>query len=115
MDGSMLLFTANLSFVTGEFISDELAAAWRDDSSCAECGEPVHSVAEAALLVGSNRVTHRERCFVPALIRVHPQLKLLSARKGAEEGVTTSKEASNESAHRRGDAEQARSEGLHRG
>jgi hypothetical protein len=36
--------------------------------------------------VGSNRVAHKERCFIPALIRGNPHLKLFMARRGAQEG-----------------------------
>jgi len=38
--------------------------------------------------VGSNRVAHKERCFIPALIRGNPHLKLSTARRGAQEGGT---------------------------
>jgi hypothetical protein len=50
-----------------------------------ECGDLVASVADSALLVGSGRIAHRERCFVPALIRLHPLLNQLAARKRAKE------------------------------
>jgi hypothetical protein len=72
-------------------VSDELLAAWKADPRCAECGEPVRSALEAALLVGPNRVTHRERCFVPALVRRNPHLKLLTARLGAQEDTVPAK------------------------
>ncbi len=66
-------------------ISDELLSAWRSDARCAECGQPVAAASDAALLVGPNRVAHRDRCFVPALLRANPLLKLLAARKPAQE------------------------------
>jgi hypothetical protein len=66
-------------------VSDELADAWRANARCAECGEPVREVSDAALLVGPNRVAHRDGCFVPALLRTNPMLKLLAARGTAQE------------------------------
>jgi hypothetical protein len=50
-----------------------------------ECGDLVASVAESALLVGPGRIAHRQRCFVPALIRLHPLLNQLAAQKRAKE------------------------------
>ena len=80
------------SLVTADFdespescVSEELAAAWEANPRCAECGETVRSVLEAALLVGPNRVTHRERCFIPALVRGNPHLRLLATRQRAKE------------------------------
>lgn len=67
-------------------VSEELVAAWTADPRCAECGEPVRSVLEAALLVERRRVTHRERCFIPALVRGHPHLTLLTAPRRTQEG-----------------------------
>ena len=66
-------------------ISDELLSAWRTDARCAECGGTVAAACDAALLVGPNRVVHRDRCFVPALLRANPLLKLLAARTPAQE------------------------------
>ena len=66
-------------------VPDELADAWRANARCAECGEPVREVSDAALLVGPNRVAHRDGCFVPALLRTNPMLKLLAARTPAQE------------------------------
>ena len=91
----------------GPSISDELLSAWRSDARCAECGTPVAAASDAALLVGPNRVVHRERCFVPALLRANPLLKLLAARKPAQEVTITptlparSPEDSESSAERR--------------
>jgi hypothetical protein len=71
-----------------DVVSEELAKAWEADPRCAECGDPVPSVLEAALLVGPNRVTHKERCFIPALVRGHPHLRLLTVRQGTKEEST---------------------------
>ena len=71
-----------------DVVSEELAKAWEADPRCAECGDPVPSVLEAALLVGPNRVTHKERCFIPALVRGHPHLKLLTVRQRTREATT---------------------------
>jgi len=57
---------------------DELEQAWAADPRCVECGQLVASVGQAALLVGPMRVTHRDGCFIPALLRAHPQLRMLS-------------------------------------
>ena len=70
-------------------ISDELLGAWRSDARCAECGKPVAAASDAALLVGPNRVVHRDGCFVPALLRANPLLKLLAARRPAQEVTIT--------------------------
>ena len=66
-------------------VSDELQDAWRSDPRCVECGEAIGSAGDAALLVGPDRVAHRVRCFVPALLRANPLLKLLAAQPGAQE------------------------------
>ena len=76
-----------------DVVSEELAKAWEADPRCAECGDPVPSVLEAALLVGPNRVTHKERCFIPALVRRHPHLKLLTVRPRTKEGSGTAENA----------------------
>ena len=68
-------------------VSEELVDAWRANARCAECGELIEEVAEAALVVGPNRVAHREGCFVPALLRANPLLKLRGSRRGAKEVV----------------------------
>ena len=73
----------------GPSISDEIVTAWQSDARCAQCGNPVVLASDAALLVGPNRVVHRDRCFVPALLRANPLLKLLAARKPAQEVTTT--------------------------
>lgn len=80
------LTSSNLDRASGDSVSEELAAAWEAEPRCAECGELVRSAFDAALLVGPNRVTHKERCFIPALIRGNPQLKLLTTRRSAKEG-----------------------------
>jgi hypothetical protein len=95
MGSSKSLACSDFYEVTGDTVSEELAAAWEAEPRCAECGELVRSALEAALVVGTNRVTHRERCFIPALIRKHPQLKLLGARERAKEGATTPSPAGN--------------------
>jgi len=69
----------------GEGVVDELADAWRSDPRCVECGRTVAAVSEAALLVGPNRVTHRDGCFIPALLRANPHLRMLAARPIAQE------------------------------
>ena len=69
-------------------VSEELAAAWEADPRCVECGDLVPSVLDAALLAGPNRVTHKERCFIPALVRGHPHLKLLTVRQSTKEETT---------------------------
>jgi hypothetical protein len=89
MRSSNSLASAEFGGYYGDYVSEELAAAWEAEPRCTECGEPVRSALEAALLVGSNRVAHRERCFIPALVRRHPHLRLLAVRKGAQEGHTT--------------------------
>ena len=66
-------------------LSEELVGAWRANARCAECGQLVRAVSDAALLVGPNRVAHRDGCFVPALLRANPMLKLLAARGTAQE------------------------------
>src|SRR5918912_3783265 len=71
-----------------DVVSEELTKAWETDPRCAECGDPVPSVLDAALLVGPNRVTHKARCFIPALVRGHPHLTLLTVRKGTMEETT---------------------------
>ena len=43
-------------------VSDELLGAWGADARCAECGELIAKAENAALLVGPNRVAHRDRC-----------------------------------------------------
>jgi hypothetical protein len=88
MAGSNPLYNAEFGSSGGDIVSEELVAAWKADPRCAQCGEPVRSVLDAALLVGSNRVAHKERCFIPALIRGNPHLKLFTARQGAQEGGT---------------------------
>ncbi len=65
--------------------SDELLSAWTRDPLCVECGALVVSVADAALLVGPQRVAHRALCFVPALLRHYPYLRRLAAHEGAKE------------------------------
>lgn len=85
MGSSNSLTSAEFGGYHGDYVSEELAAAWEADPRCAECGEPVRSALEAALLVGPNRVTHKERCFIPALVRRNPHLKLLTARGSAQE------------------------------
>lgn len=85
MESSNSLASAEFGGFRGDTVSEELAAAWEAEPRCVECGEPVRSALEAALLVGLNRVTHRERCFVPALVRRHPHLRLLAARGSARE------------------------------
>ena len=66
-------------------VPEEIQAAWERDRRCAHCGEPLAWAADAALLIATQRITHRLRCFVPALLRQHPYLRLLSAHPGAEE------------------------------
>jgi len=61
-----------------ESAADELQSAWETNPRCLECGQLIASVGQAALLVGAMRVTHRHGCFIPALLRAHPQLRLLS-------------------------------------
>src|SRR5918912_2190361 len=68
-----------------DVVSEELAKAWETDPRCAECGDLVPSVLDAALLVGPNRVTHKERCFIPALVRGNPHLKLITVRSRTSE------------------------------
>lgn len=85
MASSNSLASAEFGGYRGDWVSEELAAAWEADSRCAECGKPVRSALDAALLVGSNRVAHKERCFIPALVRGNPHLKLLTARGSAQE------------------------------
>ena len=75
-------------------VSEELTKAWEADPHCAECGDPVPSVLDAALLVGPNRVTHKERCFIPALVRGHPHLKLLTVRQRTKEETTRAEHVS---------------------
>lgn len=75
-------------------ISDELVSAWEADARCAECGKPVVAASDAALLVGPNRIAHRDRCFVPALLRAHPLLKRLAARTPAQEVTNAPSEPS---------------------
>jgi len=58
---------------------DELLTAWETDARCLECGRRIDTVTDAALLVGPMRVAHREGCFVPALLRLNPQLHLMSS------------------------------------
>jgi hypothetical protein len=82
-----------------DVVSEELAKAWEADPRCAECGDPVPSVLDAALLVGPNRVTHKERCFIPALVRGYPHLKLLTVRQRTKEGSTTAGNASGADGH----------------
>ena len=77
-------------------ISDELVSAWEADARCAECGKLVVAVSDAALLVGPNRIAHRDRCFVPALLRAHPLLKRLAARMPAQEVTNAPTEPSGE-------------------
>ena len=67
-------------------ITEELRTAWSREPTCAECGRLIASAAEAALLVGSYRVTHRAACFVPALLRQHPLLRRLATHGSAKEG-----------------------------
>jgi hypothetical protein len=88
------LASAEFGSKSEDTVSEELAAAWEADPRCAECGDPVRSVLEAALLVGPNRVTHKERCFIPALVRGNPHLKLLTVRKRTEEVSSTEVHAS---------------------
>lgn len=83
MGSSNSLASAQFGGFKGDLVSEELAAAWEADPRCVECGEAVQSVLEAALLVGLNRVAHKERCFIPALVRENPHLKLLTARGSA--------------------------------
>ena len=73
---------------SADMVSEELAKAWEADPRCIECGDLVPSVLDAALLVGPNRVTHKERCFIPALVRGYPHLKLLTVRPRTKEGTT---------------------------
>ena len=82
-----------------DVVSEELAKAWEADPRCAECGDPVPSVLEAALLVGPNRVTHKERCFIPALVRRHPHLKLLTVRQRTKEESASAGNASGAERH----------------
>jgi hypothetical protein len=82
------LASAEFGGDSADQVSEELAAAWEADPRCAECGDPVPSVLDAALLVGPNRVTHKERCFIPALVRGHPHLKLLTVRQSTKEETT---------------------------
>ena len=89
MARSNSLAIADFSDPSRDTVSDELLAAWTADPRCVECGEPVRSVLDSALLVGADRVTHRERCFIPALVRRHPHLRLLTARLRAKEEDTT--------------------------
>lgn len=67
--------------------SDELLAAWERDPRCAECAATILSAEDAAFLVAAERVVHRVRCFVPALLRRHPSLRLLAAHPGAKEVI----------------------------
>ena len=82
------LASAEFGGESADIVSEELAKAWEADPRCAECGDPVPSVLDAALLVGPNRVTHKERCFIPALVRGYPHLKLLTVRPSTKEGTT---------------------------
>jgi hypothetical protein len=56
---------------------DALRSAWEANPRCLECGESVRTMHDAALVVGPDRITHRDRCFVPALLRANPQLASL--------------------------------------
>ena len=87
-EGSVSRRQADLG-ADGSSISDEVVSAWRSDARCAECGGVVAAASDAALLVGPNRVVHRDRCFVPALLRANPLLKLLAARTPAQEVTIT--------------------------
>jgi hypothetical protein len=62
---------------------DALHAAWEANPHCLECGESVRTLRDAALVVGPDRVTHRDRCFVPALLRANPQLASLGVASRA--------------------------------
>jgi hypothetical protein len=87
------LASAEFGGESADIVSEELAKAWEADPRCAECGDPVPSVLDAALLVGPNRVTHKERCFIPALVRGHPHLKLLTVRQRTKEETTRTEHA----------------------
>lgn len=89
------LATADFDEHPESCVSEELAAAWEANPRCTECGETVRSVLEAALLVGLNRVTHRERCFIPALVRGNPHLRLLATRQRAKEEGESAREPRN--------------------
>lgn len=64
---------------------EELAGAWRSDRRCAECGEIIVALTDAALLVREGRVAHATSCFIPALLRGNPSLSRLAARACAQE------------------------------
>ncbi len=66
-------------------VSEDVAMAFATDRHCAECGQPVRSPGEAALLVGAGRIAHAKSCFIPALLRGHPSLSRLAARARAQE------------------------------
>src|SRR5918911_3563188 len=87
------LASAEFGGESADIVSEELAKAWEADPRCAECGDLVPSVLDAALLVGPNRVTHKERCFIPALVRGYPHLKLLTVRQRTKEETTRSEHA----------------------
>jgi hypothetical protein len=87
------LASAEFGGESADVVSEELAKAWEADPRCAECGDPVPSVLDAALLVGPNRVTHKERCFIPALVRGYPHLKLLTVRPRTKEETTRTADA----------------------
>jgi hypothetical protein len=82
---------------------DELVRAFAADRSCVECGKPIASLAEAALLVGVGRIAHARSCFVPALLRDNPSLSRLAARARAQE-VDIRRQSHPTSPHRAGDA-----------
>ena len=87
------LASAEFGGESADMVSEELAKAWAADPRCVECGDLVPSVLDAALLVGPNRVTHKERCFIPALVRGHPHLKLLTVRQRTKEETTRTEHA----------------------
>ncbi|HEX6965927.1 MAG TPA: hypothetical protein VF166_09010 [Gemmatimonadaceae bacterium] len=60
---------------------EELLTAWKADPRCFQCGRHIDSVRHAALLIGPMRVAHRDGCFIPALLRVNPQLHLISSNE----------------------------------
>jgi hypothetical protein len=62
----------------------ELVERWRASPFCAECGEGIQTAEDAALIVTTKRVVHKNKCFIPALLRANPHLKLLADRKQQE-------------------------------